>query len=194
MSTQSLRPISSVITGVARAARSSTGMQRGETGYADHSHSNGHNDLYLPTPPVWLRQTVKDSTNYLVSSILRNKRPPDGVSVEQAKLDLSPALHDARRAQAPASLEEIAGALEGIAQVFRASLPEKTGLKIYISVLQDLPRVAFKEACRDVVRTHKYPNMPLPSQFIEAAETPKERIVFWLERLENANKLLTRIP
>lgn len=84
--------------------------------------------------------------------------------------------------------------MEGIAQVFRASLPEKTGLKIYISVLQDLPRAAFKEACRDVVRTHKYPNMPLPSQFIEAAETPKERIVFWLERLENANRVLTRIP
>lgn len=193
MSTQSLRPISSAITGVARAAQSSTGMQRGETGYADHSHSSGHNDLYLPIPPVWLKQTVSDSTNYLVSSILRNKRLPDGVSVDQAKHELSPALEQARRAQAPASLEEIAGALEGIAQVFRASLPEKTGLKIYISVLQDLPRAAFKEACRDVVRTHKYPNMPLPSQFIEAAETPKERIVFWLERLENANKLLTRI-
>lgn len=193
MSTQSLRPISSAITGVAQAARSSIGMQRGATGYADHSHNSGHNDLYLPTPPTWLKQTVNDSTNYLVSSILRNKKLPDGVSIDQAKHELSPALEQARRAQAPASLEEIAGALEGIAQVFRASLPEKTGLKIYISVLQDLPRAAFKEACRDVVRTHKYPNMPLPSQFIEAAETTKERIVFWLERLENANKLLTRI-
>lgn len=193
MSTQSLRPISSAITGVVQAAQSSTGMQRGATGYADHSHNSGHTDLYLPTPPTWLKQTVNDSTNYLVSSILRNKKLPDGMSIDQAKHELSPALEQARRAQAPASLEEIAGALEGIAQVFRASLPEKTGLKIYISVLQDLPRAAFKEACRDVVRTHKYPNMPLPSQFIEAAETPKERIVFWLERLENANKVLTRI-
>lgn len=193
MSTQSLKPISSAITGAVQAARNSIGTQRGVTGYADPSQSSDHTNLFLPTPPLWLRQIVNDSTNYLVSWLNRHRRLPENWTAEQARLELSPALLAVRRAQAPASLEEVASALEAIAQVFRASLPEKTGLKIYISVLQDMPCAAFKEACREVVKTHKYPNMPLPAQFIEAGKPTEEKILFWLERLENADKLLTRM-
>jgi hypothetical protein len=35
--------------------------------------------------------------------------------------------------------------------------------------------------------------MPLPAQFIEAGKPTEEKILFWLERLENADKLLTRM-
>jgi NAD-dependent oxidoreductase involved in siderophore biosynthesis len=76
--------------------------------------------------------------------------------------------------------------LEVVAEVFRSPLPEKQAFKLYVAVLQDLPAVAFKEACRQIVRTHRYPNLPLPAEFIEAAQPIIKQMNGWKQRLELA--------
>jgi adenylosuccinate synthase len=46
--------------------------------------------------------------------------------------------------------------------------------------------MAFKEACRQIVRTHRYPNLPLPAEFIEAAQPIIKQMNGWKQRLELA--------
>lgn len=117
-------------------------------------------------------------------------RRPIPVSSDEAKRSLTHALALVRGAFAPASPQEITSSLEVVAEVFRAPLPEKQAFKLYVAVFQDIPAVAFKEACRQIVRTHRYPNLPLPAEFIEAAKPITRQLQTWEERLMLA---LTRI-
>jgi hypothetical protein len=71
-------------------------------------------------------------------------------------------------------------------------LPETQGLKIYVSVLSELPSAAFKEACRKLVKTHRYPNMPVPAEFFEAASKASETLNVWEERLARALRIASR--
>ena len=113
-------------------------------------------------------------------------RRPIPVSSDETKQSLTHALALVRGAFAPASPQEITSSLEVVAEVFRAPLPEKQAFKLYVAVLQDLPALAFKEACRQIVRTHRYPNLPLPAEFIEAAQPIIKQMNGWKQRLELA--------
>jgi len=115
---------------------------------------------------------------------------PNSLTTEEAKQSLTNALAQVRGSFAPASPQEITSALEVVAEVFRAPLPEKQAFKLYVAVFQDIPAVAFKEACRQIVRTHKYPNLPLPAEFINAAQPIVEQMQTWDKRISLA---LTRI-
>lgn len=111
------------------------------------------------------------------------KQLPNSLTTEEAKQSLTHALFQVRGAFAPASPQEITSALEVVAEVFRAPLPERQAFKLYVVVFQDLPAVAFKEACRQIVRTHKYPNLPLPAEFINAAQPVIEHMKLWDQRI-----------
>ena len=91
---------------------------------------------------------------------------------------------------APASPQKIGKTLEGMAQIFRAALPEDLGLRGYIHALSDLPSVAFDEAARTLIRTHRYPNLPLPSEFHVAADKTVQALHLWDTRLSRAITLL----
>jgi hypothetical protein len=115
------------------------------------------------------------------------KRPlPDSLTYEEAKQSLTLALARVRQAFEPATPQEITASLEVVAEVFRAPLPERQAFKLYVAVFQDIPAVAFKEACRQIVKTHRYPNLPLPAEFIEAAKPVTEHLKAWKSRLELA--------
>lgn len=115
------------------------------------------------------------------------KRPlPNSLTYEEAKQSLTLALAQVRQAFEPATPQEITSSLEVVAEVFRAPLPERQAFKLYVAVFQDIPAVAFKEACRQIVKTHRYPNLPLPVEFIEAAKPAIEHLRAWKTRLELA--------
>ncbi len=182
-----MQPISSKTTGLAMERPSSTGKRPGETGSVALTLPDLA-QVHVLLPPHWLKPIVDDQLSCLVSLV--NMRRPIPVSSDEAKQALTHALAQVRGAFAPASPQEITSSLEVVAEVFRAPLPERQAFKLYVAVFQDIPAVAFKEACRQIVRTHKYPNLPLPAEFIEAAKPITKQLQTWEERLMLA---LTRI-
>jgi hypothetical protein len=87
---------------------------------------------------------------------------------------------------APASDEAIIKALGGMAEAFQVDLPEQTGLEIYVAALRDLPRPALVAAVQSLVRTHKWPRLPFPADFIEAAQPEIEALASARRRINNA--------
>jgi hypothetical protein len=180
-----MQPISSKTTGLAMERSSSTGKQPGATGSGALTLPDLE-QTYVIIPPHWLSPIVNDQLSYLVSSVNMGRQLPGSLTRDEAKQSLTHALALVRGAFAPASPQEITSSLEVVAEVFRAQLPEKQAFKLYVAVLQDLPAVAFKEACRQIVRTHRYPNLPLPAEFIEAAQPIIKQMNGWKQRLELA--------
>lgn len=99
--------------------------------------------------------------------------------------------------RAPASDEEILKTLQKLAEMFQVSVPEPDGLELYIAALKPVPRIAFVKARETLTRTHKWPRLPYPAEFIEAAEPTtkslqaairslihhRDRCIFALEKL-----------
>jgi hypothetical protein len=98
---------------------------------------------------------------------------------------------------APASEDAIIKSLAGMAEAFQVDLPERVGLEIYVAALRDMPRPALVAAVQSLVRTHKWPRLPYPADFIEAAQpelaalqTAQRRITGAVERVTHALAIL----
>lgn len=180
-----MRQISSSITGLEQASQSLTGKPHGETGSGALT-LYGLEERYAVIPQPWLKPIVDEQLSCLVSLVNMRRPLPDSLTYEEAKQSLTLALARVRQAFEPATPQEITASLEVVAEVFRAPLPERQAFKLYVAVFQDIPAVAFKEACRQIVKTHRYPNLPLPAEFIEAAKPVTEHLKSWRSRLELA--------
>jgi hypothetical protein len=86
----------------------------------------------------------------------------------------------------PPTDEYILKALAGLAEAFQVELPERAGLEIYVAALRDLPRPAFKAAVKEIVRCHKWPRLPYPAEFIEAAQCELDQLTRDRSRISNA--------
>lgn len=76
----------------------------------------------------------------------------------------------------PASDNTIIKTLAGMAEAFQVDMPQDVGLEIYVAALRDLPRPAFMAAVQSLVRSHKWPRLPYPADFIEAAQPELEAL------------------
>lgn len=97
----------------------------------------------------------------------------------------------------PASDTTIIKTLSALADVFQVTVPDDLGLEMYVAALRCIPRPAFVRAREQLVLTHKWPRLPYPSEFIEAARPESERLaslrtvlVGMLDRCERALKML----
>jgi hypothetical protein len=90
----------------------------------------------------------------------------------------------------PPTDEYILKTLAGLAEAFQVDLPERVGLEIYVAALRDLPRPAFKAAVKEIVRRHKWPRLPYPADFIEAAQPELDSLKSDRSRIFNA---ITRV-
>jgi len=180
-----MRQISSAITGSGQENQSQIGKPLGETGSGALT-LYGLEERHAVIPQPWLRPIVDEQLSCLVSLVNMKKPLPNSLTYEEAKQSLTLALAQVRQAFEPASPQEITSSLEVVAEVFRAPLPERQAFKLYVAVFQDIPGIAFKEACRQIVKTHRYPNLPLPAEFIEASKPTVEHLKAWRSRLELA--------
>jgi hypothetical protein len=89
---------------------------------------------------------------------------------------------------ASASEEVIIKTLAGMADAFQVDLPERVGLEIYVAALRDLPRPALVAAVQSLVRTHKWPRLPYPADFIEAAQPELDALKSARRRIDGAIK------
>jgi hypothetical protein len=111
---------------------------------------------------------------------------PDGAEWSASRAELAAALDGVRRLLLPPTPQEVVLSLNAIASIFRAHLPEEEALRIYVSLFQEIPKAAFKEACRSLAKTHRYPNMPLPAEFFEASKESTATLRMWEDRIVRA--------
>lgn len=171
-------------TGLALVNQWQIGKPLGETGsgaiveYKDRDPQDS-----LIGIPEWLLKIVPASTMLLVSWLNMKRRLPETIDKSEAAEQLEKAHASLFIALQPTESAKILKAMEAVASVFNAALPDELGIKVYISILKDMPHVALQNACVSVCATHKYSNMPLPSAFLSAGgpsksllESTKERV------------------
>lgn len=175
-----MKQIGSVITGSATAKAWSIGEQPGATGSGGQALSNVAASAPTTTLPDELKIIVPDSVQHWMN--LPPETMPwdlDHHSLEElqaAAADLAHAHQGVERALPPVSKEKIANVIGAIAEMLQVSVPSETGLKLYLHALKGMPGYKFEAAAMKLIKTHKWPRLPLPADFIEAAKDERQDI------------------
>ena len=179
-------------TGSALVNQWQTGKPHGETGYAVTEYRDRDPQEAMISIPEWLLKIVPASTMLLVSWLNMKRTLPEWTDKSEARSLLEHAYGKLVIALQPAEPTKILKALEAVASVFNATLPDELGIKVYLSILKDLPHIALQNACVNVCASHKYPNMPLPAAFLSAGgvtrailEATKERVRLAIKNLNS---------
>lgn len=83
----------------------------------------------------------------------------------------------------PCSRKDIAVCIETIASTFSINIPNELGLEQYFRILLKYPRSMLQECTDDIIKTFKYPRLPLPKEFIDRLETNFEYHKGWLQNI-----------
>ena len=191
-----MKQIGSVITGSQKANPKQIGEQRGVIGYEDLSS--------LPMPrqdgtPAELQTIIDDSVKRLINLALaqtefRGLEQDNSISSdlnERGAQELTLALSATQQALPLVTREKIADALRTFAEMLQCSVPMADGLKLYFYALQDMPYYKFLHACMNLVKTHKWPRLPLPADFIEASKDGRPDIDVFYAHLKYATNTFT---
>lgn len=175
-----MKQIGSVITGTAMAKAWSTGEQRGATGSGDLPATNVVTSGPMTTLPNELKAIVPDSVLYWMNlppeTMSWDLTDHDEAELRHAASDLAHARSVVERALPPVSKEKIANVLGSIAEMLQVTVPSETGLKMYLHALKGMPGYKFEAAALKLIKTHKWPRLPLPADFIEAAKDERQDI------------------
>lgn len=175
-----MKQIGSVITGSVTAKAWSTGEQHGATGSGDQPHTNALIPAQQITLPAELRTIVPDSVLHWMS--LPSETMPWHLTdhsideLQEASAALTHAQEGVERALPLVSKQKIADVIGSIAEMLQVTVPSEMGLKLYLHALKDLPAYKFEAAALQLIKTHKWPRLPLPADFIEAAKDQRQDI------------------
>lgn len=188
-----MKQIGSVITGTAMAKRWSTGQQPGATGSAGLPVIRDPRESLSIKVPDELTTIVNDCVLHWmalpVETMPWDIDEPEDVLIDAAAA-LSHAQAEAEHALPLVSKEKIADAIGSIAEMLQVSVPSTIGLKLYFHALKELPEYKFEAACLKLIRTHKWPRLPLPADFIEAAKEERQDIAVFQIKLGSARRLV----
>lgn len=70
----------------------------------------------------------------------------------------------------PSDPADVINSLELVAKTLQVELPDEDGLMVYAAILSELPIAVLKQSVIEVCKTHKYPSMPKPADFLEAVK------------------------
>lgn len=104
----------------------------------------------------------------------------------EAAQALAHAQEGVERALPLVSKQKVADVIGSIAEMLQVSVPSETGLKLYLHALKELPAYKFEAAALKLIRTHKWPRLPLPADFIEAAKDERQDIDIARIKIESA--------
>lgn len=185
-----MKQIGSVITGSGMAKRWSTGGQPGATGSGGLQLSNVSDQA--TTLPAELRTIELDSLRpwmEMPASTLSWEILHYGTKrLETAANALALACSQVEQALPPVSREEIVDVLGSIAEMLQVSVPSTLGIKLYFGALKDMPSYKFKAAALKLIKTHKWPKLPLPADFIEAAKEERKDLDQFVTQLNRADQ------
>lgn len=183
-----MKQIGSVITGLPKANSKQTGQQHGVIGYDDLSSLP---EPSISEPPIELATIITDSTQRLMTFAFKNQAlglyENKNISlslIEEGVRELTLAHSAAQQALPPVTKEKIADALNSFAEMLQCPVPKPEGLKLYFHALKDMPYYKFQEACFSLIKTHKWPRLPLPADFLAAGENARPELDTALSNLK----------
>lgn len=100
---------------------------------------------------------------------------------------LADAYANLKKRLVPVTHEQIASALDAFAEMLQVTVPSPTGLKLYFHALDKMPAYKFEAACTHLAATHKWPRLPLPADFHEAAKDQRQDIDLFKQRIRSAH-------
>lgn len=184
-----MKQIGSVITGSETGKRWSTGEQPGATGSGGRQLTNVSDPA--TTLPAELRTIELDSLRHwmeMPASTLSWEILHYGEkNLETAANAFALACSQVEQALPPVSREEIVDVLGSMAEMLQVSVPSTLGIKLYFGALKDMPSYKFKAAAFKLIKTHKWPKLPLPADFIEAAKDERKDLDQFITRLNRAD-------
>ena len=83
----------------------------------------------------------------------------------------------------PCNRKHIAICIETIASTFSINIPNELGLEQYFRILLKYPASMLTECTDDIIKTFKYPRLPLPKEFIDRLDTNYEYHKGWLQNI-----------
>ena len=83
----------------------------------------------------------------------------------------------------PCNRKQVAVCIETIASTFTINIPNELGLEQYFRILLKYPASMLTECTDDIIKTFKYPRLPLPKEFIDRLDTNFEYHKGWLQNL-----------
>jgi hypothetical protein len=86
----------------------------------------------------------------------------------------------------------IANMIDQMAALFGSKMPERAGLEMYFQLLEEYPEALLRQAAREVARTHKWPRLPYPADFITVIETDWKHCHALLQNISTTYKLLQK--
>lgn len=70
----------------------------------------------------------------------------------------------------PSDPADVITSLELVAKTLQVELPDEDGLMVYAAILSELPTAILKQSVIEVCKSHKYPSMPKPADFLESVK------------------------
>src|SRR5690242_2819424 len=104
----------------------------------------------LPPALRWIESWLDEPTVFL----------PDVPDLETVAVALAPVAAAARAGLAPADAAEVIAFLKAFADRHRLDLPEVSALELDAETLAEVPRVALRDAFKEIWRTWKYRRLP----------------------------------
>lgn len=82
--------------------------------------------------------------------------------------------------------EEVAKMLAALASMLQVETPDQLGMQLYASALSDVSIHGLRQSARAIIKTHKWPRLPYPSELIEQASYHDAEIRMWQDQLRRA--------
>lgn len=182
MSIPPKKPNASAITTEARESPAKTGQPAGETGSAVPAETT--RPPWHVFPPRWIGSGHAIMSESMLRWVDANKHKlpsqlatsHSSSSLIAAASRLSKSLQQLDRFMQPASDKEILQTLHGLGETFQVEVPDQMGLEIYVTALRTIPRPAFVRAREALVLSHKWPRLPFPAEFKDAAKEESDRL------------------
>ena len=76
--------------------------------------------------------------------------------------------------------------LAAIASMLQVELPDEMGLQLYAAALSDVSIHGLRQSARSIIKTHKWPRLPYPSELIEEARYHDAEIRMWQDQMRRA--------
>ena len=146
----------------------------------------------LPEPSKLSATIVDELTKRLLTSLRYKTTWPSDQDRTEARRWLEPARFRARRALAPAEPEHIIKAIETLADTLQTGTPEQNGQLVYIGLLQQVPYLALRVGCVELLKTFAYPRLPYPAEILAACGPAHAELQFWAQSVDRAIALLEK--
>lgn len=137
-----------------------------------------------------MRPIVPESTARLISYMRFSKEPVPEHLKARAMVALKNLRDKAADYKPPSDPKDVITTLELVAKTLQVELPDEDGLMVYAAILSELPTAILKQAVIEVCKSHKYPSMPKPADFLEAV---KDQAWQWRWLHQQVDRLIAQL-